>query len=254
MAETGGLFILDGEDAGTTPWEFSSLVVGGTATFALDADAKNNGTYGYTAHGDGTNACYGKKSFAEQAEIYVRFYVYIPSTSSFATWDYPILAELIDGTDTTVWAFGVHTTSGPAEWFAKYDEASAQTSNTNFSVDAWHRVEIRFLSASSNGGIQVWIDGDAVAALSDFDNNSSALVPDNLWIGSVTAGKLGSGGEVFYDDIKADTSAIGEYSGASATSVIIAGDLHEGVFEQQSPVVSAIQSLFDVHRHVKMIF
>ena len=37
--ETGGLFVIDGEDAGTTPWEFDSIVEPGTSTFALPDSA-----------------------------------------------------------------------------------------------------------------------------------------------------------------------------------------------------------------------
>ncbi len=55
MPETGGLFIIDGESAGSTPWEFDSLSEEGSNTVALAAAAKNNGDYGYKITFDGTS-------------------------------------------------------------------------------------------------------------------------------------------------------------------------------------------------------
>ena len=70
-----GVFLIDGESAGSTPWEWDSLTEEGTMTLALDpnADSGNDGsgTNGYTMTGDGTNniAC-GVYSFADQADFY----------------------------------------------------------------------------------------------------------------------------------------------------------------------------------------
>lgn len=210
--ETGGIFIIDGEDAGSTPWEFDSLTEDDSCTIALDSDAKHEGTYGYKILFDGVgDTAQGEYAFAEQTEMYVRFYIYIPSTFNLEnTWDLEGTFHLLDGVSTLA-QFGLSSMGAttPVRWAWAY-EFSWSYDDTNFATDTWHYVEIRFLNDGASGGIEVWVDGDKIGT--DLDQDTSADKPDNMQIGGL-AGSISPNGDFFYiDDIKADTSYIGAYS------------------------------------------
>jgi len=210
--ETGGLFILDGEDAGSTPWEWTSINNSGSATFALDGAAKNNGSYGYTFTPDSTNTAYGRKTFTAIDEIYVRFYIFIPTGFNVGTGagEYVDVA-MFNAVLSDEIRFGIYTTSGgvPNSWrfWVNY---TPQYSTTNFSLNSWHRIEIRYYKYASTGGGELWIDGTSV--LSDYDQTISAQA-SSFYLGCELATSAPGAGDVLYfDDIKADTSPVGAYS------------------------------------------
>jgi hypothetical protein len=99
---------------------------------------------------------------------------------------------------------------------------------TNFSTNAWHYVEIRYVQNATTGGGQCWIDGDLV--FDHLDHNCNTALT-SIYMGCGYASAAPAGGQVIYfDDIKADTSAIGAYSdvggggGGTAVPIVIAQD------------------------------
>lgn len=215
MAESGGLFILDGEDAGSAPWEFTVIYKDATNVFALDAAAKNNGSYGYSATFDGTDdICNGTLTFTERTEIYVRAYVYIHSNFSFSAPAECISLRLGDGSVTLCEVRIRRTTAGagnPEAWRIIGQDLTTTGTGTNFSIGAWHYIEIHWLAGTgADGGAQVWIDGDSV--FSEFDNNLTAYAVDRIQVGNTASGANPVADSVLYfDDIKGDTSYIGAY-------------------------------------------
>ena len=213
MPETGGLFIIDGESAGSTPWEFDSLSEEGSNTVALAAAAKNNGDYGYKITFDGTNDyAYGIKTFVEQTELYVRLYVYFPAGLDLGgAYANHFILRLFDG-GTYIAGLGVRSTlstpSTPNQWYFDYRFAAGYAAG--LTTNTWHYIEIRFLQHGSAGGAEGWINGDAI--FSDV-NQAEAAAVDTIHVGAPGGGSIpGAADYLYIDDIKADTSYIGAYS------------------------------------------
>jgi len=205
------IFEITGEGAGESPWEFDSIQNEGSCVFALDNAVKHGGSNSYSVTYDGTNdEAYGVKAFAEQGELFIRTYIYIPSDFDFAgQTQYNRVLYLKDGgTDIVYWGFKSGAgTSDPDRWVLSY-RFNNQESTQNFSLGEWHYVELRYYPDGSAGGATLSVDGDVV--LSDLDQAAS-YAPDTVWVGSAFAQGPPGNGEVFYvDDIKAaDAGPIG---------------------------------------------
>lgn len=224
MAESGGLFIIDGEDAGSTPWEFDSLTEEGSNTFALDVNAKNNGSYGYRATFDGVNDdCRGVKAFSEVNEIYARAYIYIKADLDLdATSRALTVFALYDGA-TRICRVDIKAGGGsatPIMW-AFDDRDHSATSEINFSRGAWHYIEIHWKAGTgADGGGQFWVDGDLL--FDSLDGDHTAYLVDEIRIGGMasTGYPDTNGDTIDFDDIKADTSYIGAYSVDEAIAIL----------------------------------
>jgi hypothetical protein len=216
MAEAEGVFLLDGEDAGSTPWEFGSLTQEGSNIFALDAAAADHGSYGYRASFDGTNeGCYATKSYTNQTDLYFRFYVRINSGFNCTEeGEVTLLSWYVGGSITariTIYASGSTT---PNRFIYYVDWAGQKESSTGFAIGSWIRVEVRLVVHASTGGMLVWVNGtqivDAKLALT---YNTSDYAHNTLYVGNRTGLAVpGSGDSIDFDDIKCDTSPIGEYA------------------------------------------
>lgn len=229
MAETGGLWILDGEDAGSTPWEWTAITNAGSATFALDAAAKQNGDYGYTFDTNGTDLANGRKAITPIDEIYVRFYIFIPTGFTIGTGpgNYMNVAWFNAG-DEVKFGFAGAEGGVPTKWVARvgYDQTYP---TTNFSLNEWHCIEIRYLKHASAGGAEFWVDGDSAASDLDQAQNVQAT---NFYLGaSYISDVIGAGDNIYFDDIKADTSPVGAYSAAGGLSIPIVERYYRGLRE-----------------------
>lgn len=211
------IFNINGENAGSTPWEFDSLSEEGSNTIALNAAAKCHGDYGYRITFDGTNdVAYGVIGFSEQGDMYVRKYIKIPSTFDCGGAFSEIRTlGLYDG-GTWVCGMGFKTEgAGPSTWLMRYRFTSL-TDNTNFTMDTWHYIDFYFNNDAAAGGCTMWVDGDQI--LTDMDQDSSAYLPDSAQIGSIYCGNPPSADDYFdIDTILADTSGpIGPYGGGGS--------------------------------------
>ena len=227
MAETGGLWIIDAEEGDTS--EFDATTVEADNELAAGVDYKAHGTYGFRAYMGGSNdAAWGRKNFTEQSDIYVRMYVYISDNFDINTaYGTSALLRLYDGENDHCLSMGMRDYSGDGEvsaWYYDIQEGSNGQSDTNFSTGEWHYIEIHWVSDESAGGGEIWVDGDLI--ISDVDQNTSALVPDNCRAGINYASAVPDLGDyLLFDDIKADTSPIGAYSDAGgAVSIGISPD------------------------------
>jgi hypothetical protein len=198
---------IDGEDAGSTPWEFTALLEEAGNTFALDADAKSHGSYGYKASLGGINdQAMGYITFANQSELYVRAYFKVSAGFSFGTaWHQTRIISLYDDEWVGLVNFRIQADAGLVayRWQITGENLATGTDETTFSLNEWHCLELYWVKHASIGGAKVWVDG--VEIYSDLDNNTSARDCDRLYAGS--GGDLpDAGGYVYFDDIKIDST------------------------------------------------
>ena len=233
MAELDdGLFLIDGEDAGSTPWEFTSITEPGSNVFDLNAGAANNGSYGYRAYFEGAEPdrnCRGDFTLGNLTTIYLRGYVRLSSAFAMpGDYEQVQLFGIFDA-NVDIINFGAyqHTGGTLQRWFKKSEIAGVniETDATNFSLNTWHRVEIKFVAGiGSDGIVEIKVDGDTLFGGADTGLSSSALAADNLMVGShADVGQEPiSTNYVDFDDIKAaDDGWVGAYSDAGSGIVVL---------------------------------
>ena len=85
MPETADILVIDGEDAGSTPWEFDSITEEGDCDFSLQAAAALHGANGYRYTGSlSYDYGFGSIAIASQTTLYGRFYIKINSLTTEA--------------------------------------------------------------------------------------------------------------------------------------------------------------------------
>lgn len=229
MAESGGILIIDAEDAGTTPYEFDSLFEDGSCTLTVDAAAKNNGSYGYLMTFDGANnSIYGQVGFTEQTTIYARAYFYFPSSLSAASADTWMPLVLYDDTVALCYLRLYMATDGSMtrqRFYYLHDSGQSYEALDNGSVssDAWHYIELRYTSGNGTGVAACRIDGVQVdGGHTDLINTGAC---DSIRVGQVSALVPDENDVAYFDDVKLATDDwVGAYSdagGGSAVPVIL---------------------------------
>lgn len=214
MAETGFDWVLDAEEGGSTPWGFDSITQFGTSTIAPDATNPNNDTNSYRLSPDGSNPSTAAYSWTntDKAEYWVRFYLYLPNVNLDTSWTYATLFRLFDGA-TEIGNFGVLTngTPIPYQWWAGPGSVQNVTT-TNFSLGAWHLIEIRYVTSATVGGVELYVDGTSV--ISDLDQDTSGNYFDNFTVGTVSHATVwtNTGETVDFDDIVGAETQPGAYS------------------------------------------
>jgi hypothetical protein len=220
LAETRFEWTLDGEDAGSTPWEFDS-VTSPSSTFALDSTNPAHGTYAYRFTADASEGeAYGTYTWTntDKDEYWVRCYMYIdPDMSMAAGYSANYFMQLRDG-GTQVVRLGFRSTAvgAPSEWYCAY-EFSGSSSNTGFALGTYLRVEVKFVVDDTNGGYVLYIDG--VEAISDLDQDTTGKYIDTMNIGLYDNSRCAEDDYIDFDDIVGDTSQPGVYSDDAAGGV-----------------------------------
>jgi hypothetical protein len=228
LPETADIAVIDGEDAGSDPWEFDSIEKNGSNTFELVADAAAHGGYGYRTTYDGVNTkVIGIKSFASQTEVYFRFYIRIKSgfTVTRSGWSFYIFNGLIDLSRHVNLSIGT-TGFDPTDWELTGDGISGMSTTTNFSLGDWHYIDLYWKAGTGDGAVKLWIDGDVVSDQSGL--NTGAVGLNKLQLGSaIEQGDPTNGDYIDYDDLLVSTTGpLGEYFGG--------GDAVGGVGVQSS--------------------
>jgi hypothetical protein len=223
MGESTGLWLCDAEDGGSTPWQWTTIYNAGSATFSENSTAKNNGTYGWLFTADGSSLAYSRKTYAARDEIYVRFYINIPSGVKIGTGagEGLVLAEFNAVLSDEV-RFGIQTGSGgtPNQWFTRIN-STQYYSSTSFSVGTWHYIELRYLKgASNNGGMEIWIDGTKDAALSNVTVTMNVQTSAFYLGAQYMTSAISAGGAIYFDDCKADSAYIGAYSSGGTAQAL----------------------------------
>jgi len=211
--EAGGLFVIDGEDAGDDPWEFSTILVGAGNTFELSAAAKNNGDYGYFLDVAGANgrARATKNFVASGPDTYKRIYLKILPGYTFGVDESYVIFKLYAGGTFLIRGM-IYAQGGTTlnKWIFWDKYGGTLIFDTNFSVGDWHYIDLHWRQAAALGGTEYWVDGDLIR--SGLNYNSSAYEPSWLEIGQVDLNPSPAV-EIYFDDIKAAaTGPIGAYS------------------------------------------
>lgn len=218
----GVLFDADGEDAGSTPWEWTTLYENGTDNvFDLSSAKANNGTYSYRRHvaTAGDHLLAATAAITDSSEVFFRFYVWIPSYAQTG-WSIEGIAALCDGDiytrPLTLFIENTGDSGDPDRWYWNYGGTTGNSA-TNFSVDAWHCIEMHYLGVEA-GKIEIWVDEDEILDTGELDLSANSI--DVVGCGSMQSVSRGVT-DFYYDDIKAATEYIGPVVEESGSSVPI---------------------------------
>ena len=228
------IVVIDGEDAGSTPWEFDSLVEEGGNAIALSAASAIHGSNGYEITYAGTDIdVHGVKDFAEEADTYLRFYInfksWVAANNTETTW-----RVLKDGTTTLCYFQPRYLTAVPSFGYALqiiHNGGVAAVINKVatdiFQIDQEYYLELRYKSGGiGTGGYEFWIDG--VSEGSDFATyDTSDYGANRIEIGTTAGTVPGNGSVVYVDDIKVATGPIGAYPVARRGERFVRGGLIE---------------------------
>ena len=217
--ETADIAVIDGEDIPfTTPWGFDFITEESGNDFSLSTAALQHGEYGYQCVFGGSNdAAWAEKTFTEQAEIYVRFYVYYPSTNypyrTDATFRDSYCFYMRDGSTNVVILRLQSNNTGIKIFTVYYQDDSGQQSSvhsTAISQNTLHYFDIKYKSGSGDGAFEVLLDGASITSAS---NLTTSYLPDAIRVGHVYSGTNPASGEYYYlDDILvSSTGPIGAY-------------------------------------------
>lgn len=181
----------------SSPYEFSSITVETDNTFAPSTDQAHSGSYSYKAYFGGSNDdCYGRRNYTALDTPYVKFAVYIDSSFAFSDTSNRYLHILTLGT-TRIGIVGASSAT-PNRWRI-HDGTNLSTSTTNFSIDAWHVIEIEYVSGSGSGIFRVWIDGTLIH---EYTNLTLADSIAYTRIGGYTSYTPVAGSILYFDDIE----------------------------------------------------
>jgi len=207
--------------------QFTGTTKDGTITaFDAHADALCHGSYGFRIIFDGAgNDAFGSKTIDESTELYCRAYVKFGAafTGSFGSTAY--LIRFTDGGTVKAGFIVTRRTGGAGNcdnWGVFATGAVTAYSTTNFSLNAWHYIELYWKSGEAGGHVTAWVDGDQI--FDDADTTDAAI--DSVSVGFVQGGFAPAATETLYfDDILCSTGAIGAYSEAEGSPVVIMNQL-----------------------------
>lgn len=168
FAESGvtPLATLDFEEGNLSEWSSTSGAnLSASTTFA------HGGTYSMRV---GTNS-YGFFNFTSDTEVWLTFWIYLPSTSSqnattnyVAMFDNGIADRSCFGTNNGTWS----------EWIVGVNSGDLTDGDftTNFSQDTWHKVKIYYqTNGTTTSNHQWWVDDTSIYSTTNIFTNSVSL-------------------------------------------------------------------------------
>lgn len=233
MAETADIFVIDGEDAGTTPWEWDSLVEEAGNTVTLSAANPAHGSYSYEiAFGGSNDRVYATVSFTELTEIYFRFYFEFNQFSA-DTGEIRLLYLSDIGVNACGFLYlqGTGAGNGIGYTLLHRDNTGLRTAVDHsadeiFFPNTRYWIDIHWVQGSSNdGGIEMLLNG--VAQGGETNRTNDDFTPDALWVGNIYAPWNPANGTKYYIDdfLAATTGWIGAYPSPSSAERIVRGGL-----------------------------
>lgn len=213
------LFTCDFEEGDLTDFDGTHGTLSNIAS--ASATAAKTGDYGMLIEGDGSTVAYGYMTVSE-TEIYIGAHIYI---EDFTVAGYRLI-EVLGSYPSRFSSTGsarlfVRRWAGGDGSLTTWEDGGGHRSATNFSLDAWHWVEIRHrVNDASTGGWQIWIDGDLVFdyLAQDLSGSSSitAVVPGNR------NDAYENGLNIYYDNVIGDdASRVTEPTEAGGTTLTV---------------------------------
>lgn len=220
--ETGGIFASGLEDetnAFTT--DFTGYSVSGSNTITVSTDIANHGSKAIKiTYAGSVREAYAYKNVTDASTLYVRAYVRFASGFRLnANYKQLALITINDDAPNINAMFYVRTAGASASisdvmWYIRENVSGTDVylgEAGQIEADRWYRIEIKYVIHASTGGVQAWVDG--VSLGSKMDVNTSGRANDFFTIGCNAAGSDAPvASSIYYDDVKADTSAVGDYS------------------------------------------
>lgn len=211
--------MITGESAGSSPYEWGSISVESGNDFAPSTEQAYAGSYSYKASFGGSNdGAYAFKAFTDASVVYISFYVFMSSGLKFPYGDSLAYIAYIFDSDSGNVVIGLRVRDSnsdgvPDSWRVTGLDLTTTDASTNFSLSAWHKIEMYFEAHASAGIARVWVDGSLI--LED-TGVADAYTPDNLRIG-VSGGIFRSGDAIYFDNISGADSMP---SGASIVPLV----------------------------------
>ena len=224
--ETGGVFssgIEDEIDAFTT--DFTTKTIGGTNTLVTTTTAGefNHGAKGAKASFAGANAnAYASKTLSSsQTTLYLRAFIKLGSA-------YALQAAFQEGQLLTIWdntnnrrladaRVQCDATAGfqTFKWLVDANNSGTVLYSGSFGevpLNTWIRIELKWIQGGvGSGQAEVWIDGVSKGATTTGTWNTFSA--EHVRVGDSGIGAAPANGSILYfDDVKADTVAVGAYN------------------------------------------
>jgi parallel beta-helix repeat protein len=221
--ESQGLFST-GFEVGDTS-EFTSTTADAGNTVAVDTSIKNHGNYSLKASFGGTNKnARANKTVTSSTNAYTRVYFYLDDSFAIGTADQRVDVILMrEGTSATRLRLAI-LRNASNQFYIKAEQLYPSTSTIyagtpgEITLGSWNYIELNYKVDASVGGSQVWLNG--VSKGSNFTTNTSGSVISRIEIGGNSSGQVApSAGNIYFDDLKYDSSAIGAFSAAGDSSV-----------------------------------
>lgn len=177
-------------------------------TLDAHADAAKVGSYGMRMiEGYG----YVRKNMSGEDDVYLGFHIYIDSNwTGSAYWGSIRLATLMGNTYEDYIRFGVRDNGGAGTltyWTLRNAASSLIESNTNFSLDEWHWIELHYrVNDASTGGYELWVDGDELYSDLEVDTSAETSIV-NVQFEVQSGDPLGSGDFLYWDNLITDDAS-----------------------------------------------
>lgn len=193
------------EDAGSTPFEFSSVDLEADNTFAPSDEQAQAGTHSYKAGFGGTNnGITVTETFGDQASVYIKFYFWLNSTLNNSIQ----IMGINDGAQVIAYmAMGYAAPNvGPTRFYHYNDAGAAYTaiSGVVLAREQWNKLEIYYKHATAPGANdgEAWLklNDDILASVTGQD--SDTRIPDRLQIGALGSNTPQNGSAIYFDEIE----------------------------------------------------
>jgi hypothetical protein len=206
--ESGGVFVTGAENGNTA--DFSGIYQT-NGTFTASQTQKYLGSWSYKAvtTNNATQQAFARKNLPAANTYYARCYVYIDSTTAGPNSGYETLLNLRSGTQVGSALYLNYNGSGvPYRWCFTV-LIPDYYSTTNFSMNAWHCIEILVtIGGGANSIHKCWIDATLVF---DYSNGTQTEQLERVLVGPQGDAGDNSTVLIYFDNAKIDTSYIGLY-------------------------------------------
>ncbi len=212
------IFTIDAETGNTSQW---TTVISDTGnTFTADVAALRSGSYGFNVAMSNTlgDNDYGSKTVSGENEIYLKFYIYIP-TNSYPMYNQTIargwvISHMYDDLENV--SIASLEMQGNLTNLQVYRLVYA-TNTQQFNIidvsevltyDTWHSIAMYTKIGSGDGIVRLWIDDTLKAEATGLTNDNyeiESIITGCLWASNYTA----TGEYIYLDDITADDGYIG---------------------------------------------
>ena len=200
------------EDNDLSEWDANNAE--GSSTIAAHVDAANVGTYGLKVviAADDDAYVYENDAFADQTEIYHRFYINVNAHSLAAGEAIALTLGLNDAASEIPWYLSYIEIAGTEYLLLSIlkDDDSWDTSVvwacSSILDQEWHEIKIHWKAGTgADGGGQLWVDGVSVGSVFNLncnDGRTGSLIFGAYFVGA------NSTATIYYDDIVTATSDI----------------------------------------------